>query len=441
MDELFKKVTKAIATKFSIKDVADVDPVTHNASRLIKLFGTMARKGNDTTQTPHRFSRLGGVPKNLHIVTHEQLEALVDTLAESKRGLRTAGAKNNADNVAESLDSAGLEIKDVRDLQDGGKQWVLRACVFDPEHKDAAVFVYPNGVPAYRCFHKSCGDNKNRWSEFQKAIEEKTGKQLQLAAGAAVIPYEATPNGIIYHTYTTRGEKVTKRLTNFTAHITTNVKEDDGVASKTRLEIEAGLNGRQSRFSVSAADFQNMNWNIEELGGDAIIFAGVKDHVRAAIQLLSGALPTRSVFTHTGWRHLEDGWVYLHRGGAIGANGLNESVSVTLPGCLAPFALPEPPTGERLKDAIRASLQLLSVAPLSRTVPIYAAIWRSALSAADFSLHVSGPHGHFQDLLLRSGYAALRCRLRFEARAGHLVEHCELKCAAAVRFEGRAFLS
>jgi hypothetical protein len=404
MDELFKKATKAIAAKFSIEDVADVDPVTHNASRLIKLFGTMARKGADTAQTPHRFSHLGGVPKNLRVVTQEQLEAIASTLAESKRGLRTAGAKNSADKVAEFLDEGGVDIKDVKDLQGGGKQWVLRACVFNPEHKDAAVFLYPDGGLAYLCFHKSCGHNKNRWSEFQKAIEEKTGKPFQYATSTAVIPYEATPNGIVYHTYTTRGEKVTKALTNFTARITTSIEEDDGVETRHSMEIEARLNGRERQVHVPASDFANLNRVIEKLGAEAIIFpgAGLRDHARVAIQCLSGTIPTRQVFTHTGWRHLEDNWVYLHGGGAIGAHGLNESISVRLSGCLAPFVLPEPPIGEKLKAAIRASLQLLGVAPLSCTAPIYASIWRAALGAADFSLHASGPTGTF-----KTSYCAL----------------------------------
>jgi hypothetical protein len=69
---------------------------------------------------------------------------------------------------------------------------------------------------------------------------------------------------------------------------------------------------------------------------------------------------------------------------------------VKLPQNLAPFRLPEPPTGEQLKNAVRASLRFLDIAPHSRTVPLFAGIWRSVLGTADFSMHATGPTGTFK---------------------------------------------
>lgn len=50
-----------------------------------------------------------------------------------------------------------------------------------------------------------------------------------------------------------------------------------------------------------------MNWPVSEWGTRAVVFAGqgVKDHLRTAIQLLSGDVPRRITYTHLGWRQIE----------------------------------------------------------------------------------------------------------------------------------------
>src|SRR3981081_3155183 len=100
----------------------------------------------------------------------------------------------------------------------------------------------------------------------------------------------------------------------------------------------------------------------EHLGAGAVIAAGmgIKDQVREAIQLLSAQqMVERTVHTHTGWRKLDGGWVYLHGGGALGATGAIAGVETTLPAALAPFSLPASPTAAELRSAIRASLAVL----------------------------------------------------------------------------------
>lgn len=138
-----------------------------------------------------------------------------------------------------------------------------------------------------------------------------------------------------------------------------------------------------------------MGWATEHLGAEAIVYPGfgAKDHARAAVQFLSGTVPERSVFTHTGWRRVAGEWVYLHAGGAIGADDAVEGVEVALPGPLAQFMLPEPPSGDALKQAIRASLGFLKVAPGPSAVPLFASAWRAGLASTDFTVHVAGPTG------------------------------------------------
>src|SRR5207244_11515229 len=112
-----------------------------------------------------------------------------------------------------------------------------------------------------------------------------------------------------------------------------------------RFEMEAHLNGRCKRFTVTADAFATMAWVPEHLGARAIVYPGfgLRDHARAAMQILSGEVPERHIYSHTGWRELSQGWVYLHGGGAIDASGAVPGVEVGRPAALAGVTLPDSP--------------------------------------------------------------------------------------------------
>jgi hypothetical protein len=130
----------------------------------------------------------------------------------------------------------------------------------------------------------------------------------------------------------TRDDVVTVPLTNFRATVVQDIAEDDGVEIRRAFMIEAGLNGSMKCFTVPASGFATMTWPSEHLGARAVVFAGMglRDHARAAIQLLSGEVPERRVYAHLGWAVLSDAWVYLHAGGAIGSLGPVPGVEVAV---------------------------------------------------------------------------------------------------------------
>ena len=145
-----------------------------------------------------------------------------------------------------------------------------------------------------------------------------------------------------------------------------------------------------------------MSWVTEAWGTAPVIFAGQgkKDHLRAAIQMLSGAVPRRTVYGHLGWRRIGDRWAFLHCGGAIDADGALDGVEVDTgtDGFLA-YQLPAPPAASALADAVRASLALLDLGPDTITAPVLGAVYRAPLgepSPVDFSLHLTGPTGAFK---------------------------------------------
>jgi hypothetical protein len=173
--------------------------------------------------------------------------------------------------------------------------------------------------------------------------------------------------GRIVHTRQTQAGPVDVPLSNFAARIVSLTTHDDGVERAIHLAIEGELADGTPlpRVEIAAADFARMEWTIPAWGTRAVVCAGrgTADHLRAALQLLSGDVPHRVVFGHLGWRELGGRWLYLHSGGAIGADGPVAGVETAPPEALARYVLPAPPTGEQLRRAVRASLALLHLAP------------------------------------------------------------------------------
>jgi phage/plasmid primase-like uncharacterized protein len=180
-------------------------------------------------------------------------------------------------------------------------------------------------------------------------------------------------------------------LANFAAKIVGEITVDDGLERGKRLELAWRLRERSGRFELPAREFAALNWPMEVIGAGAVVSPGSsrRDQLRAAIQYLSGDIPSRSVYAQTGWRRHDGRWTYLHNDGAIGAEG----VATELRNGLRNFTLPEPPTGEALREALRASFSLLDAAPDRISCPLLAAVYRAPLQGADFSLILVGQSG------------------------------------------------
>jgi len=200
----------------------------------------------------------------------------------------------------------------------------------------------------------------------------------------------------------TRDGPVEVPLTNWSGRIVEQTAHDDGAERRLTFAVEGVLSDGTPlpRADVPADQFAWMRWPVEKWGTRAVVLAGAStaDHVRVALQLLSGDVPTRTVYGHMGWQKIGDAWHFLHAGGAISAEIPAAGVEVSLPDPLAGFVLPEPPEGEALAAAVRASLALLNGLTADRLAfPLLAAVYRAALGEApgpiDLSLHLAGPHG------------------------------------------------
>lgn len=77
--DLLKRCLEALAMYFT-DSVVTLDVGVFNAARIWKVYGTMACKGDNVPERPHRLSQLLDVPSTLACVTRQQLEALAALL-------------------------------------------------------------------------------------------------------------------------------------------------------------------------------------------------------------------------------------------------------------------------------------------------------------------------------------------------------------------------
>jgi len=191
-DEASTKLVKAVLSvldkRFSDSSVS-VDPANYNAGRIWKLYGTMVRKGDSTSERPHRRSRIISVPEEVVIVSREQLEAFAAQLpAVGSSGLQgPSTTEGTAIDLRSWLLSHSIAIRSEKPYGNGGTIFVLDQCPFSSAHKDGAYAIqFADGAIHAGCHHQSCGSGKQRWKELREKFEtpaEKHERQEQRIRG------------------------------------------------------------------------------------------------------------------------------------------------------------------------------------------------------------------------------------------------------------------
>lgn len=166
-------------------------------------------------------------------------------------------------------------------------------------------------------------------------------------------------------------------LANFLAKPVNQIRYDNGEKQEMMFEIEGLLSIGKTlpRIRVSSKQFNGMSWVTEEWGLRAAVAPGQnkKDQIRYIIQLLGNDIPDEIIYTHTGWRKTQGQWVYLHAGGAIGA----ENVSVELEDKLQRYWMPQLVANRQ--QAMKQSLNLLDLAKPEITYPLWATVFLAPL--------------------------------------------------------------
>jgi hypothetical protein len=208
--------------------------------------------------------------------------------------------------------------------------------------------------------------------------------------------YAMSPGEIKARIENELGATRTVTLAYFSARITSETRRIDAVSDSAVYDVEVVARGESGlelrRIRVPAGEFPSMRWT-SLAGATAVLGAGARtrDEARAAIQVLSGAIPNRVEFGVLGWRKIGEHNAFVHAGGIIGAPGA-AAVGVKLPdkiGNVGKLALPAPLEGDDLKRGIEQCLEVMMAYP-EITTPLCVAAWRAVLGENRNVLFVYG---------------------------------------------------
>lgn len=150
-------------------DVVQIDRSVFNAARITKLFGSVANKGDHTTQHPWRLATLVSTPPRVDVVTPDQLRAL----QPKSQAPASVGTVQHTSYRQFDLEGflGRLRIPYVHDQHEGSDRYKLDHCPFDPAHAkgEAAIFQRGGGALAFKCVHNSCSGND--WKALRDLID------------------------------------------------------------------------------------------------------------------------------------------------------------------------------------------------------------------------------------------------------------------------------
>jgi hypothetical protein len=125
---LVKRCLEALAFLFSDEDVG-LDLGNFNAGRVWKLYGTMACKGENLSDRPHRLARLLDVPEVLRAVSPDHRRSLAAMLPPPRAAASHRPADGHAPfDLPRWIAEHGLPVVAHGPWHAGGRKWVLNPC-------------------------------------------------------------------------------------------------------------------------------------------------------------------------------------------------------------------------------------------------------------------------------------------------------------------------
>ncbi len=163
--DLVKRCLAALAARFG-DGAVKVDGTVFNAARIVKLYGTTARKGDSTEDRPHRRAALGSVADAAAVVPEDLVRELASMAPEDKKGKGRGKAKAQSAPKApgEFWQAGTLEAVEtwaaghgIGISSKGGRKWSCECLTSNGAHSDgAALFLTVAGYLRYKCHHDSC---------------------------------------------------------------------------------------------------------------------------------------------------------------------------------------------------------------------------------------------------------------------------------------------
>lgn len=164
-----QRTLKQLADRFGV-DGVKVDTTTHNAARIWKLPGTLACKGGDTEERPHRMAAITFIPEMLEVADVSNCEndrfSRRRELSNSRAQGRPTTSATQFTAIGGSCDVAGFIERHGLHVDEGdiwftssgpGRKWTLKESPLCDHHGDGPwIGEKGNGFGAAGCHHDSC---------------------------------------------------------------------------------------------------------------------------------------------------------------------------------------------------------------------------------------------------------------------------------------------
>ncbi len=295
--ELVHNVLKALDAMFT--DVAvEIDKTTFNASRICKLYGTIACKGEDTEERPHRFSKILSHPDEINIATKEQLASIASMLPVEEK--KTTKKNQPKIDIIKWMAEHGMEVFKDKSLGNA-TLYVLDKCPWREEHNNHSAYIiqFDNGALSAGCHHNSCSNenwhtlrdklepDRNKKSavkekgdenkESQSAILINAGCDIKLFHDELEVKYAAVIVNGHSEVYLITGEKFKQWLTKSFYDETKQAPNKESMSQALGVfEMKAMYEGELKNFSKRCAkhedkyyyDLVDDKWRTIEIGQD-----------------------------------------------------------------------------------------------------------------------------------------------------------------------------
>ena len=174
--KLMEKSLKALDYLFST-DKIEVDKKNYNPGRVCKLYGTLAQKGSNNNDRPHRMSYVVNKAYEIKANDKSYLEKLCKVIPSEPDKRKYNNYSPTEFDLEEWLDKYGLRY--VKKSWSDADKYVLEECPFDHSHKspDACVLKFHNGAISFTCFHNSCSGYK--WQDLRMKYEPEAYEKRQ----------------------------------------------------------------------------------------------------------------------------------------------------------------------------------------------------------------------------------------------------------------------
>ncbi len=179
--QLIIDVLQAIADKYNSGTIC-IDQTVFNAGRIIKLFGTLSKKGDDTKERPYRYSKILSIPDKIEQLNADTMKTLIPTEVTGQIKFKEISTtdiffSSKAFDMAGWIEKYKLPLMEVKQ-SNNTTIYKLRECPFESSHTNGQAAIITDkrsGVLAFKCMHESC--RLKKWQDVRKKYEPEYAKK------------------------------------------------------------------------------------------------------------------------------------------------------------------------------------------------------------------------------------------------------------------------